>query len=138
MSHLLDQYKLVGGGKRHNIEGWLLGFIASAKLRYYCSDCLGKVPATASEKNNSTVPQDHDKLAVSVAVGTAFINNSIAALNAKLQNLHEAIIKLTPCNNATTTTAADDKTLPSKSKSYAQATAVSADIVKIAVSEAIR
>ena len=121
--HLGCQCKLfkdAGNEALRNKVDWLAEFIKFTSLAFCCKACVGK---------KETVPQE---LLKSDEQKLDEVKLSIVSLDNKLQSLQDAVAKLSSSDTSTS----NDQSKQRHPPTYAQA--VSADLVKSAVSEAMR
>jgi hypothetical protein len=123
--HLTCQYKLfkdAGHEALRNKIDWLFDFVQFTALAYRCRACLDKLEMVPHDPNTS-IPNVYQEISM--------MKSSISDLDLKMQTLHDAIVKLKPCCNVSSSNQPD-----LRPPTYSQV--VSANAVKCAVSEAIR
>ncbi len=128
--HLACQYKLfkdAGNDALKNKLDWLSEYIRFAALAYRCKACKEKfetAPTDATPLPRAQISEEMDA-----------VKQSIASLDIKIEALHKVVVQLGPTN---CDIAAPNSKHMHRQVSPTYAAAVSADLVKTAVSEAIR
>ncbi len=123
--HLTCQCKLFKEAGNEGVKkiDWLAEFIQFTTLAYRCKACA---------ENSATVPPSITNSVTKVDLEIIAVKNSIASLDNKIQCIHDFITKQSSSGAITSDSQPEQRHPPT----YAQA--VSADIVKSAVSEAMR